>query len=142
MSGHTNNAALNEAAQREHERLRKDADARMADKLNENLPRALRERIAELERRLANVLQSIQSWQMEVAGRDSDIERLERELTETRAHLEWAREDGKKWEKRFEFMVKWYCAQLSCKFCIVTDVCQRKDGNPKYDEMIAAADKE
>ena len=54
----------------------------------------MRER-EEAERKLADALQSVQSWQMEVLGRDSDIEQLRALLDEAQrdaARYRWLRD--------------------------------------------------
>ena len=78
-----------------------------ADKLNANLPSALKDQIAELE-----------------AERDA------------------AKAEKEKWEKRFRWMVKWYCGQLDCDLCVILDECIMRDGEPQYDLLALAADKE
>lgn len=96
--------------------------------------------IAELEHKLADALQSVQSWQMEVAGRDADIARLERELDEARAHAKWAEEDGKKWKKRAECIARWYCTKASCIECRHKSKCRFHTHPPAL--LFATADKE
>lgn len=127
-----------------------------ADKLNANLPSALKERIAELEELIEWRDRMLDDWNWErklyrrQRNQMANIARhfktllaeLERKNAELEAERDAARAEKEKWEKRFRFMVKWYCGQLDCRFCIILDECARHDGEPKYDKMALAADKE